>query len=547
MLKVIDSQGNIRDITKVIKTEEVLPEYKADRHGTEEILSSGKSVSPILSINYEGTRQEAEFTYRQTGGGTLTEDIEKAKIEKVKGNTIAWNQFAISLNVASEVYGITRERRGNALHYSGTSTNSTEFTGVSTSGNLIDTHKYYFSAKGIPNTCRISMATVIGIDSYVGTFNRTSFGVYIPNGVTINADVYFACIDITLIYGAGNEPSTPKEFEADYQRWFGKPLTYEEYDAGSLRPVNMTGIKSVGFNQWDEEWEIGAIDYNTGVLITDPQCIRTKHYISCFPNTNYYIYSTNTSNIRVAFYDEKYNFVESPNSSLTTNTIYTTLKDVRYLKFYVRISIDPTYLNNICINLSDPTLNGTYVPYKATTVPIPVNTLTGKLNGTGSSVTIFPDGMKRAGNVYDEIKIDNGVVKAVKRVGSVDLGTLTWLIDRNTFRVVSNTTITNSKVFAISQKANILCSRYTTASVNTIISGTQGQGCIGKTQTVSINDSNLYNKENGLVVKESLQGVMLYYELATPEEYVLDIPMKEISVINHTDSNGNIRQVLVGN
>lgn len=49
---------------------------------------------------------------------------------------------------------------------------------------------------------------------------------------------------------------------------------------------------------------------------------------------------------------------------------------------------------------------------------MPITTLTGKLNGAGSSVTVFPDGMKKAGNVQDEIFVKDGVVKAIKRVGS---------------------------------------------------------------------------------------------------------------------------------
>ena len=60
------------------------------------------------------------------------------------------------------------------------------------------------------------------------------------------------------------------------------------------------------------------------------------------------------------------------------------------------------------------------------TVPIPVTQIKGKLNGTGESVTVFPDGMKRAGNVYDEIKVENGVVAAKKRIQKTDLGDFTY-------------------------------------------------------------------------------------------------------------------------
>jgi len=41
-------------------------------------------------------------------------------------------------------------------------------------------------------------------------------------------------------------------------------------------------------------------------------------------------------------------------------------------------------------------------------------------------VQIFTDGMKSAGSVRDELIINSGSAKAIKRVGSVDMGDLSW-------------------------------------------------------------------------------------------------------------------------
>lgn len=56
-------------------------------------------------------------------------------------------------------------------------------------------------------------------------------------------------------------------------------------------------------------------------------------------------------------------------------------------------------------------------------VALDVTALTGKLNGEGESVVIFPDGMKCGcvevtGDVYDEIKQVGGVWKVIKRIGT---------------------------------------------------------------------------------------------------------------------------------
>ena len=63
--------------------------YPVDVDGTEEILNSGEAVAPIMDIRYgENRMTDQEFMYRQTAGGTLVgESIDKAYIEKIKGNS----------------------------------------------------------------------------------------------------------------------------------------------------------------------------------------------------------------------------------------------------------------------------------------------------------------------------------------------------------------------------------------------------------------------------------------------------------------------------
>lgn len=154
----------------------------------------------------------------------------------------------------------------------------------------------------------------------------------------------------------------------------------------------------------------------------------------------------------------------------------------------------------------------------AETHNLDITTLTGKLNGEGSSVTIFPDGLKKAGTVADEIKVDNGVVKAVKRIGSVDLGTLNW--DRgikvnatNEYKFVSVVTI--GSLGGVSESQNSIISKYSKGKTNN--EGTNLVYEIGS--KIGIVD-NAYTTEASF--KTAMSEVILYYELATPEEYILD-------------------------
>ena len=60
-------------------------------------------------------------------------------------------------------------------------------------------------------------------------------------------------VDLTLMFGSGNEPSTVEEFEALF------PEAYYPYNAGELISNNAEAVESVGFNLWDEEYEVGRL------------------------------------------------------------------------------------------------------------------------------------------------------------------------------------------------------------------------------------------------------------------------------------------------
>lgn len=521
--------------TSLGKADTALQEHQSlDAYAKNDGYYEGMGVGTADNLTGQTERTD-DAMYRKTGG---SEEVASgtATIANIKGQTVAWNQIAYGLNEASEVYGITRELRGNALHYSGTSTRTTNFTGVTLAKAPINTHKYYLSAKGIPNTCGISVRGVAGVDSYVGAFSSMNFGVYIPEGVTIDADVYFACIDLTLIYGAGNEPSTPEQFEADYFKWFGKPLTYEEYDAGSLCSVQLDAIKTTGFNQWDEKWELGTYNASTGEKQNATNNVRCVNYIPCLHSTQYFV---NFNDVYICFYDGFYNYLG--NRLKVTNKNFTTPSNARYFRFVLGTQYGNTYRHDICINISDTSRNGEYEPYEEHSVSLPVTTITGKLNGEGESVVVFPDGMKSAGTAYDEIYTVGDKTYAIKRVGSVDLGTLNWIISATSemeYRMASYAAGYNIKGTGnVSGAPNLICAKYQT------IAPIETESSIG----ISYYDYNRYifvgqnNYTDTSAFKTTMSGVMLYYELATPLVYELDT--FDLPKPYQVDGNGTEEQI----
>ena len=426
---LVDDENSQYDFKGVTTNNPVQPlntdvrRYSVDVDGTEEILNSGEAVAPIMDIRYGNnpTMEDQEFMYRQTADGELVGDsIDKAFIERIKGNTVAWNQMVRNGNFANgvngwNVYSGTGSVSDNVL----TVTNAVGRNGVKALSSyalqLVSSHKYYYSFRCktsvelcfylVVNDVKVQPNSSLELISGISTPKRSGdICDFFPNisgetGTFSLADIMV--FDLTLIFGAGNEPTTVAQFEADYERWFGKPLSYEEYDEGSLRPVLMNAIQTKGAN----------------------------------------------------------------NSWTKTRTM-------------------------------------------------PITTLKGRLEGAGESVTIFPDGLKKAGNIQDEIFVEGGVVKAIKRVGSVDLGSLGFGLYQqvfyHTFGVGHN-----------KSNKNLICALYKTLSTGNIaqredkaIWWQSSDDC-----TLVVQDSTY---SSASTFQAAMQGVMLYYELETPETYVLD-------------------------
>lgn len=387
--------------------------------------------------------EDAEFYYRRTSGGVIMNNSPLVgSIDRIKGQTIAWNQLCEITDVNTKVlvkdetdttldtYKVIanppaassrclRLKEGDnissnhkvllILIFKSNFTNPLRFTYLDGNNNSISSSYDYYRRNEWNICSHISDGITFSASSGLRVNSSYIEGEYISLPKNGGFQVY----DLTLIYGEGNEPSTPEEFEADYLKWFGKPLTYEPYDAGSLRNVQMEGIK-------------------------------------------------------------------------TTFT-----------------------------NASPQTRN------------FDVTSITGKLNGEGESVVIFPDGMKGVNDVKDEIYIEDGVTKAVKRVGRVDLGSLDWRYvngyTSQNIKYFSSGSITDAKtILSTSIVANIVNAIYqTTAGVN-IYYGRGDKLIASYTNLVRVLDSSY---TDATTFKTAMSGVYLDYELAEPQIYVLDTPL----------------------
>lgn len=376
------------------------------------------------------------FTYRPSAGDKSVRD-ESAVIRRIKGNTSVWGQTIRGLNIDSSVkvekegdaWVITpmgnADSPGSAGWYSGWATFNNQhslntnhiylccvtFTKISKRTDLEDfvVGRTLLSMRGkyIYLDADLGQRTTAVLISKPGASGEIFLSL---NGCVTKIENPML-FDLTAIFGAGNEPTTYEEFRQCY------PDVYYPYCVPEVRAMRATGIETVGFNQWDEQWENGTFNAETGENISNNQ-IRCKNLIRIFPNT-YYSLSIGDKNLGIwaMFYDENLNILQpvNLNSSVSRNclhispsrdgNVFLTPENASWMKFYIPAEYgSTTYKGDICINLSHSGVrNGEYKPYEKNTLLLP------------EIDKYFPNGMHAIGDVCDEINDDFAIQRCATR------------------------------------------------------------------------------------------------------------------------------------
>ena len=375
---------------------------------------------------------EQEFNFRQAGGGVIEDGV--AVIDKVKGKSIVWNQ-----KVKNATFINTSEWDTTYSTFSvsgGIASVTASADGDNYTQQLVPmvvSHKYlyiFMAATDTANKNRACAYIFYGEASDVKVIKAkddTNWHTYnaivtcvsnthniVRLEVTKVGTSQFknvSLIDLTQMFGAGNEPSTYEEF---LQR---KPNVADEYayNEGTIVNNKVEKVVTTGRNLWDEEWESGGYNVNTGEKTEMSNRIRSASFIPCSGNTTYYFKSPAT--MYALWYDSGKSFISSES---VANRVKTSPADACFLTIMVGGSNNPviSYGNDICINLSDPTINGQYFPYEKHELDL---AWIKDIKDT-EGVKLFEDGMKSVGTAFDEV----GKNKAVKRIRVVDLGELEW-------------------------------------------------------------------------------------------------------------------------
>lgn len=410
-------------------------------------------------------------------------------------DTSGWNSVRSSLSVSSNIGTITTTDTNNPY--------------TEKRFNLVANHKYLFICQAKVNT-EGNVALYAFYDnegqSQNTTTNLTSFttlSLFISPTITgtTNVDRFRVALLNTTVVGAScqvknaqifdltqlglDSATTTDEAIAGLMQLGINPYEYNAYNEGAIIDSKPTKLISGGFNIWDEEWEVGGLTQD-GTLDNNTNR-RTTTYIHIRPNTTYYQKCPSSAGGgRVAYYDKNKNVALTDSSiGLSANATFTTPNNAYYVRITFGVGYGTTYNNDICINISNATLNGTYRPYIAPT-----------------EYALDLQILRSAGSVQDDTK--------KVRIGVVDLGTLSWGIENGCF--VSDGIGTTIKY----QASNLLCSKYITHSPTYRDNLPDGQiMCTIQRYQIAVKDSSYSTAAD---FKTAMSGIYLYYELATPTD-----------------------------
>ena len=378
---------------------------KANIDGYYEEMTVGDAEQLVATQFVEDNKP---YLFRSTGGSS---DVgNRSYLDKIVGGTVVWNQLA---NV------LPNETR-NGLAYS-TDNGEISITGTvqgaPTYGQFDLTRNLDFKRDGRKYLILLSQTLDVGVSGYDHASRNAFFFsqtrgtnwngyvfMYVEEGETVSvSNLSLNVFDLTQMFGStiadyiySLEQATAGAGVSWFKKLFQKD--YYPYNAGEL--LSVEGLQShdtVGFNQWDEEWEVGYLGYsssNEGQPIPmQKNTIRSKNFIKVLPNTSYYFKYPIAEAHYVWEYDENknalghYQLLASGN-----NNTFTTSSDCHYIKFACEPTYGTTYKHDICINLSDSSRNGEYEPYKKHSYPLDSYLTLRGITKLDASKNIYYDG-----------------------------------------------------------------------------------------------------------------------------------------------------------
>ena len=470
----------------------------------------GESYSVDFNVSLTPTSTDTTPYLFKAVGDVYGDRLE----DKIVGGTVAWNQMVLNAN-KNYTNGETTDTRAEVILLIQNTVSPIVYVCDATVPATGRFEKVFKVTQDIGSGLKIKhggltrdLAMYVNNDQsvyknhvYAFTADFAGINPTVANGLSVNNIQLF---DLTQMFG-----STIADYIYSLEQsqagagvaWFKKlfPNDYYAYNAGEL--LSVEGLQShdtVGFNQWDEEWESGGVNATNGTEYASSVRIRSD-FIEVLPNTKYYFRSDSTSTAyfwAVIAYDSDKKYI----SDIGYNNNYeaTTPNGCKYIRLCLN---EASLTHDICINLSDPSRNGEYEPYKKHSYPLDSFLTLRGIPKLDASNNLYYDG--------DEYTSDG---KAKRKYGIVDLGSLKWQYLGGLFLANIRTGGQGlDKVFG-----NMICPMYILVDNNDYVNWADKS-----MRNTNVPENPILRIKNNAYTdaatfKVAMSGVMLVYELATP-------------------------------
>lgn len=510
------------------------------------LFDIGQGVTHKFETDSETAYQKAV----PTGGKLMS-------VKSVGGRSIVWNQL-ISQIVEKASNGIaTTKIDSKSLHISGTSS-AVCFIPISPVQIGISNHKYLFHSHA-SDTTALSSGTGFYNDNGGNRWHEYGKGIIftmdgngtiaiafrVNSNITVDFSITPQIYDLTAMFGSENEPASVEEFEKMF------PADYYPYNAGEIVSAGTESIMQQGKNLFDytDKTYHGAnaskvengIVYTKGLTTTVlniPIIAENKYTLSFKVKSN----AANQGGLRWSLQKGK-NTSYAHDSSLiksevgyTANTEYQAVATFVATTDFVSLCTIVGMVYDVQLELGDTATD--YSPFYQTEYLIP------------EAIKALPGYGWSAGTARNYVDYENK--RYVQCVSSVDLGTLAWSYrpeQQRFYAIADSITGKFSKSFGI--VPNIIVAKYDAVCFNDITTKTDNMKVSAvKTTNDYITIRNTAYTD-ATAFKQAMQGVILYYELATPivtdisslipDDFLRNIEVEAGGSITFKNSNDSYR------
>ena len=218
----------------------LLKEDKADKTA---LFKTDRKLDALWKLN-QGISYEFQTDDTEAYQKTVPSGAKMANVKSIGGKTIVWNQ--LNLN---DQNSITRD----GISFTNNKDGSWTITGTcsASNGKNISFLIYSFAKQFVSGHKYLVKADKYFDENYGFALNGAAFPlkkaaiidyafnpvIFVKDKVTVdNVTMRMNIFDITQMFGAGNEPSTPEEFEAMF------PADYYPYNAGEFMSASVNEV-----------------------------------------------------------------------------------------------------------------------------------------------------------------------------------------------------------------------------------------------------------------------------------------------------------------